>query len=291
MFYLSAKLEGEHFFDRTPKLCQIIASICTISCVTSLMTIAMMSLYRYIFVCHNRHYSKIFSTKKCVGLCCAIYCIGITLVVLNQAGIGDHSFDRKSLECIWDRMATYPYTVVFSVTLVWIPCLVIGFCYLRIFLFVRRQSQIMASYRAKTPGTGANEPPSAHGNMQLDVAKTLFLVYAVFVTCWTPYALIMVIDANDTFPHEAHVIITAFAHLHPSFNWLIYLGTQKRFAKAYRSILMRCLRDACLKESESTASQSQKMSFREIKGSPRVVKKIFGEIPSTSNGSNAGSQD
>ena len=214
------------------------------------------------------------------------YCIGIILVLLNQVEIGDHSFDRKSLQCIWDRMATYPYTVVFSVTLVWIPCLMIGFCYLMIFLYVRNQSRIMASYRTNTPGTITSESSSSPGNMQLDVAKTLFLIYAVFVTCWTPYALIMVIDANDEFSHEAHVVITAFAHLHPSFNWLIYWSTQRRFAKAYRSILGNCWGDICVKESETTTSPSQQMHKQmhlpENEGSLSVVRKILGELPTTS---------
>ena len=233
--FLLAKLEGEHFFDSVPNLCQTIASLCTISCVTSLMTIAMMSLNRYIFVCQHQYYDKIFSVRNCIVICMCLYCVGLTLVLLNQAGLGDHSFDKKSLECIWDRMATYPYTVVFSVTLVWIPCVVIGICYFLLFLYVRRHSKIMASNRNRVNGDVS--PPPGTRNLQLHVIKSLFLIYAVFVVCWAPYALIMVVDVNDTFSHEAHVYITTFAHLHPSVNWLIYCKTQKKFAKAYSQIL------------------------------------------------------
>lgn len=195
----------------------------------------MMSLNRYIFVCQHQYYDKIFSIRSCVVICMSLYCVGLTLVLLNQAGLGHHSFDKKSLECIWDRMATYPYTVVFSVTLVWIPCVVTGISYLLLFLFIRKHYKITACNRKLV--NGGMSPPPGTRNLQLHVIKSLFLIYAVFVVCWAPYALIMVIDVNDTFSHEAHVYITTFAHLHPSVNWLIYCTTQKKFAKAYGQIL------------------------------------------------------
>ena len=229
-----------------------------------------MSVYRYIFVCHNKYYKKVFSKTKCVVICAIIYCIGTTLVLLNQAGIGDHNFDRKSLQCIWDRMATYQYTVIFSVTLVWIPCLVTGFCYLMLYRYVRNHRKIMPFSKHQNQRKTIFQQAAQAPNMQLGVAKTLFLVYAAFVAFWAPYALIMVIDVNDTFSHEAHVIITTFAHLHPSVNWIIYLSTQKRFADAYRSILTICWRDSRLRQSVST---TQLMS-KQINLSTRLTQRI-----------------
>ena len=200
-----------------------------------------------------------------------IYCIGICLVLLNQVGIGDHSFDRKSLQCIWDRMATYQYTVVFSVTLVWIPCLVIGFCYLMLYRYVRKHRKVVPLSQHQNRRKFASQQTAPTRNMQLDVAKTLFLIYAAFVMFWAPYAVIMVIDANDTFSHEAHVVITTFAHLHPSVNWLIYLSTQRRFADAYRSILTICWRDSRLRQSVSTSQQISKQVNLNARLSQRIL--------------------
>lgn len=229
----SGKLEGEHFFDSVPGLCQTVASLCTISCVTSLMTIAMMSLNRYFYICRQDDYRRLFTKRNCFLLCLSLYGIGTILVLLNTAGVGDHSFDRKSLECIWDRMATYPYTVVFSVTLVWIPLLVTGTCYLRIYIYVRSHRRKIVQQQSEMNGTIVK----SRRKQKLQLAKTLFIIYAVFVTCWAPYAILIVVDSDDTFPHEVHVFITMFAHLHPSLNWLIYYLTNKRFAEAYRYLL------------------------------------------------------
>ena len=234
LFSVSAKLEGEHFFDGVPSLCQTIASLCTISCVTSLMTIAVMSFNRYIYVCKSDCYHKIFTKRNSVIICCSLYGVGLILVLLNQFGIGDHSFDRKSLECIWDRMASFSYTVVFSVTLVWIPCLIIGVCYLKLYLFVRRHKQKLTNHRN---GVINLVVPPIPTKSQPQLGKTFMLIYAVFVTCWAPYALLIVLDLEDSFPHEVHLFITIFAHLHPSINWLIYYLTHRKLAHAFCRLL------------------------------------------------------
>lgn len=117
--------------------------MCTIACVNSLGSITLMSFNRYIFICHHKHYNTIFKKPTCVAMCFCLYIVGLTLVLLNLAGIGDHTFDRKSLECIWDRMATYYYTVAFSVVLVWVPVAITGILYLNIFITVQRSTQRM----------------------------------------------------------------------------------------------------------------------------------------------------
>lgn len=148
--------------------------------------------------------------------------------MLNTADIGDHGFDRKSLECIWDRMATYPYTVVFSITLVWIPAIIIAACYFRIYVYVRAHGKRMRVSNKKM------KCKSFH------LAKTLFIIYVVFITCWVPYAILIVADVNNTFAHEIHLYITMFAHLHPSFSWIIYYVTNKKFADGFKQLFSRC---------------------------------------------------
>lgn len=161
-------------------------------------------------------------------MCISVHFIGGAFVLLNIADIGDHGFDGKSLECILNRMATYYYTVVFSITLVWIPAFIIGACNLKIYLYLKahgkrmRQSSIMTQHKG------------------LKLTKTLFIISVVFITCWVPYAILIVADINNTFAHEIHVYITMFAHLHPSLNWLIYYLTNKNFATGYKQLFRKC---------------------------------------------------
>ena len=207
-----------------------------------------MSINRYIYVCHNRFYKRIFSKRHTIVMCMSLYCVGLVLVLLNQAGIGDHGFDRKSLDCIWDRMATYPYTVVYSTMLVWIPCFVIGICYLRLYFFVRTHKKKISNHLKRND---ANSPgPELPPRPKLQLAKTFILIYAAFVTCWAPYALLIVVDYKDTFLHEIHVYFTVWAHMHPSINWLIYYVTQRKMARAYHQIL------GCISQNSKQIRQS-----------------------------------
>ena len=199
---------------------------------SSSMTIATMSLNRYIYICRQDEYSTVFRRRNCVLYCLLFYGMGIFIVLLNAVDIGDHAFDRKSLECIWDRMATYPFTLVFTIVLVWVPLVVTGTCYIRLFTYVRAQRRKIAEH-CELGETITN----SHHKQKVQLAKTLFLIYAVFMTCWVPYALLIVIDSEDTFAHQLHMCSTVFAHLHPSLNWLIYYLTNKRFAKAYKYLL------------------------------------------------------
>lgn len=248
------KLEGEEFFSKIPGFCQMIAFGCTISCVNSLGSIALLSFNRYVFICHHNYYAKIFRKGTCIIMCCCLYAVGLLLVLLNFAGIGGHSFDRKSLECIWDRMETYTYTVVFSVTLVWIPVIVVGFSYLSIFLKVqksRQNTKHAASKRTSSFSSG--------------LAKTLFIIYVVFAACWIPFALLIVLDKDDTFPHEVHLYITVWAHLHPSINWLVYYFTNTKFEAAFNRIVhLDVCFGKCRKKIQEEVSTTGGLSTSEI---------------------------
>lgn len=231
-YLISAKIEGEAFFEKVPGLCQAVGSICTVSCVTSLMTIGILSINRYVCICAHEKYERMFTKCNSICMCITPYFIGGILVLLNMAGIGDHGFNRKSLDCIWDRMATYIYTVFFSITLVWIPAVIIGVCYFKIYLYVRAHRS-----RMREQDHGGN----SQSFKRLNLAKTFFIIYAVFITCWAPYAILMVVDMHDAFSQEVHIYITAFAHLHPSLNCLVYYFTNKKFESAYKQLFGSCI--------------------------------------------------
>ncbi|KAK3609835.1 hypothetical protein CHS0354_029875 [Potamilus streckersoni] len=243
-----AKLEGEKFFNSVPGLCKTIGSLCTISCIGSLMSIGSLSFNRYIRICHQNLYSKLFTKRSCICLCVGFYIFGVFLVLLNLAKIGDHQFDRKAILCIWDRMATHNFTIVFSVVLVWIPMILIGVFYSLIYFYVaRHKSNTMLS-------TNNN---SLQKSVKVQVAKTFFIIYAIFSVCWIPYALAIAADHNNSFSHEAHTYIAMWAHLHPSINWIVYYTTHRNFRKAFNDILCRCRNPKWKRGEPGTASNSE----------------------------------
>ena len=134
------------------------------------MTLSAMSCNRYVLICHRHLYPRLFTIRNSVIMCCCFYFIGFFLVVLNFFGIGDHSFDHKSLECFWDRMADHNYTIVFSVVVILIPITVTGLSYIRLYLHVR-QSRLKVDSHSKVnpkPEVSTNATPTkpAVGDVQ-----------------------------------------------------------------------------------------------------------------------------
>ena len=271
----SGKTLGWRFFSDFPGFCRAIGSLCTISCVGSLMTLSAMSCNRYVLICHQQYYYKIFTTRNSIIMCCCFFFVGFVLVGLNFVGLGNHSFDHKSLECIWDRMADHNYTIVFAIVMVLIPIFVTGLSYIRLFLFVRKSKlkihnhgknnlkteistnavfsieetqlntigkegkklQGQNNEKEETKQKKNSSPGGGNVNSTLKLARALFIIYLVFSACWLPFSLLIVLDANDTFSHELHVTIVAWAHLHPSMNWLVYYNTHLKFHAAFRKLM------------------------------------------------------
>ena len=87
-----------------------------------------------------------------------------------------------------------------------------------------------------TLGT-ARSADSSKRRSTIRLARALFIIYLVFSACWLPFSLLIVLDAQDTFSHQLHVTIVAWAHLHPSINWLVYYHTHSKFHAAFRRLL------------------------------------------------------
>ncbi len=87
--------------------------------------------------------------------------------------MGGHVYDKKTLECIFDRLKV-AYSILFSVTSIYVPCAAIAYCYIRIFLY---------SYRARD---SINSQSNSHKrNMRaVNVAKSLFASFFSFAICW-----------------------------------------------------------------------------------------------------------
>ena len=65
----------------------------------------------------------------------------------------------------------------------------------------------------------------------------LFISFAVFTICWTPYAILVVADFSDKLPMPVYLYVVMLAHLHASANWLVYAATNQHFRSGYRLVL------------------------------------------------------
>ena len=71
----------------------------------------------------------------------------------------------------------------------------------------------------------------------LKLARTLFIIFVIFAFCWVPYAIIVVVDHENTFPREIHIFTILFAHTNSSLNSIIYGLTNKHFRRGYLKVI------------------------------------------------------
>ena len=75
---------------------------------------------------------------------------------------------------------------------------------------------------------------------EIRLAKTLFIIFIVFCLCWTPYALLCLIDRSDNVSRDAYLFAILFAHSSSTMNSVLYAATNSGFRKGYRQFLRLC---------------------------------------------------
>ena len=241
-------IEGHNYFTERPVLCDTISTLCLTACVNALFSIGGISFNRYLNICHTNLYSKIFSPKKNILFCLSFWCVGIILSLPALVGWTQNVYDHKMLECIWNRLHSKSFTIFFSAFIVATPVAIITYSFVRIFLSVRASRKRVAalSHQDSQSVTTSNCSKTTKNNSRsqaqrssIHLAITLSVIFLVFVICWTPYALIVVIDMNDKQPLSVYLYILLFAHLHASLNCIVYGVTNRLFRQAYVQVLSK----------------------------------------------------
>ena len=122
-------------------LCTIPASLCIISCIVSLFTIAFIGFNRYLYVCWHDAYDSVFTRRRTVVAVVLIWAAGLALDSPNHLGWSSHSFDAKTQKCLWDFVGAYHYTILFVVVGMLLPFVITVVFYWRILAHVQLAKQ------------------------------------------------------------------------------------------------------------------------------------------------------
>ncbi len=230
---ISGMVKGREYFENRPVLCDITSSICLTACVCALFSIGGISFNRYLNICRPNIYPHVFNLRNNIIMCVSFWCVGLVMALPGLVGWTDNVYDHKMLECIWNRLHSLSYTIFFSSGVVLTPIIIISFSYICIFLHVRASKRKIDSE--------ATHQQKAKKNMAgpVKLAKTLFIIFLIFVSCWGPYALLVVIDFNDKLPHELHLYVLMLAHMHSTLSPIVYAITNIHFRNGYKMILFK----------------------------------------------------
>lgn len=194
------------------------------------------SICRYIFVCKNKYYDTIYTKRTTPLMCIAIYIVVFLTDLPNFLGWGGHTYDFKTMGCSFDRLASLSYTLFLSITIYWIPFILVMFCYIAIYLYVRKTRKLLKTTLDKSSSSN-DLLLEARRQENIRMVRTFFIVVVCFLLCWTPYDLLILVDRNDSAPKLLYVILLAIGHSNSSLNSILYGATNKRFRKGYKQFL------------------------------------------------------
>ena len=206
-----------------------------------------------------------------------LWVVSFFLEMPNFLGWGDHIYDLKSRNCMWDRTASLSYSIFFSTIGVAFPVCIISICYFKIYRFVSRS-------KAKVATTANTQNTLMRQTKRL--LRTIFIIFFIFTLCWTPYAVFVSADYKDRLPLEVHLFALLLAHTNSSLNCVIYGVTNRDFRKGYARFIRlttcgavtihafeRCF--GCYDESSGNKERRAAVSCQNTNTS---TKHVFGKI-------------
>ncbi|XP_008921673.2 kappa-type opioid receptor isoform X1 [Manacus vitellinus] len=216
-------------------LCKIVISIDYYNMFTSIFTLTMMSVDRYIAVCHPVK-ALDFRTPlkaKIINICIWLLSssVGISAIVLGGTKIRE---DTASTECslqfpdkdyVWWDLFMKICVFVFAFV---IPVLIIIVCYTLMILRLK-SVRLLSGSREKDR------------NLRR-ITRLVLVVVAVFIICWTPIHIFVLVEALGDVSHSTAAISSyyfciALGYTNSSLNPILYAFLDENFK--------RCFKDFC----------------------------------------------
>lgn len=215
---------------------------------TSLQTMTAMAINRYYRIVKPVMYKNIFTVKRT--------CASVIIVVVSSAfGAGLHlvsgwaiyKFHYGKVICFSDyktqEMET-GYIAFLDIFYISLPVLVISICYFNIFKTVRNHKKNLFATKRIEPNTNQKNPPKSTMNVEeIRITKALFVTVLGFIICWSPIAIIDLIDASHTIqlPRKVYLMYIYLGFGSSSINPFIYGILNRSFRREFmRMFTLKC---------------------------------------------------
>ena len=221
-------LDDGVFLKTNTVICEVIGVLSVLCCVTSIYSIASIAVERYVFVCRQNIYNRIYNqvTIPLIVLGIWLYSLILDIPSFDFIGWGDHEYNPEILTCsfsISEGRSGYSWFLMISGLVPAVSLLL--FCYLRIFLYVRRHSFTQVNSFHKTTVVEAGKR----------VLKILLVIFVVFIFMWTPFGSVTLLSTCVIVPNW---LLFSSGHLclaNSSANFMIY-AFNKDFRDGYKLV-------------------------------------------------------
>ena len=206
----------------------------------SLQMMALTAVNRYFRVLKPDVYKKVFTT----GYTALMIVAGglFSIVLLASVTFAQHGnlfvFHPGKVICVTlyhTVISSQIYTIFASVFFVFLPAVVITWCYVQVFRAIRKHYRQLAARKASTVSLNSLSPA------EIVVTRTVFAIVLCFYLCWIPCIVIDFVDIlrDDWFERRVYLGYTYLAYTSSAINPIIY-GVMNRSFRLVFSRMLSC---------------------------------------------------
>lgn len=190
----------------------------------SLLSVATISINRYILIAWPQIYPRIYTKAKVACYITIIWLFSYGLQIPTFLGVwGTFGFDAKLGTCSIkkDENGKSSKTVLFAAGFA-VPCIIIIICYAKIYLVVRMSRKNLEKH-ASGPKTKRSE---------MHITKMVLAIFLAFVVCYLPISIVKVFD-SEVKHAPLHVLGYILLYFSSCLNPVIYVTMNKQYRQAY----------------------------------------------------------
>ena len=229
-------LAGEWIFGDL--LCHIQGFLAHFLAFLSLEMMAITAANRYFRVIKQDLYKKIFTPgyTTLIIFSASLLSVGI-LASITFAQHGNlfvfHPGKAICVNLYRSLISTQIYTIFSSFTFVFLPAIVIIWCYTKVFRSIRRHFRRLAARKMSSASINSMNPA------EIVVTRTVFAIVIAFFICWIPCIVIDLVDITRDawFDRRVYLAYTYFAYTSSAINPIIYGIMNRSFRVEYLKLL------------------------------------------------------
>ncbi|XP_033097174.1 melatonin receptor type 1A-like [Anneissia japonica] len=225
-------------------LCNVVRFLTIWSCVCSALNLAAIAYNRYVCILKPSRYTEIFTKKRTLWMCFAVWGFAFLPVLVPAIAIGSRGYNDQSTSCSANRSDDADYWKYFTTVLLIIVIIIasiIVFCYVKI---IRKVSASMKTTRSSKLQRGDTGRVSAkllnNRKKEYNLAKNIMVVSTTFMICWAPMCFVSIARVSGAIiPQQLWQVTVLLILLNSAINPIIYAWRNKYFRKAYLQTLCK----------------------------------------------------